>query len=168
MKNKVERRYSPRPVGDYAVQGRSGKLGYGMRECVAGDLAVWNLLWLSDPLVDLLLTWPPELADSAPLDSPLLQACIATAGESLGSAAMRDLVTELLPGAFAMRVTSEAKAARKLSLYKLLGVRWLRGLEVRAAIYRSRLESDGTVLHLHPATNLDAGPKLGAVALGLS
>jgi len=162
--------YSPYPPTDYSVRGGKYWAGYGARTPVNSDLAVWNLLWLSEPSVDSLLVWHPDDVMSAPLDSPILQAAIRTADENFGTQPVRQSVTSLLPSRFWQQLAAAPKLARALSLHKLLGAEWFRRVEARAAAYRGVLEHNGKVLQVNfsrPVTRLSDGPKLNAAVVEL-
>ena len=169
--NNKEFCYSPHPASKYCVQGGDYCGGYGVRSVVRNDLAVWNLLWLSDPTVDRLLTWHPDDVMNAPLDSPILQASIRTADENLGAQPVRRLVTTLLPSKFVLALKADIKLARALSLYKMLGTEWMERVESRALDYRGVLESNGRVVQVNfgrsPATALFEGTTLTAEVLGM-
>ncbi len=140
--------YSPWPPTDYAVSNGEIKSGYGARAQLTGDLAIWNLLWISGAEVDDMLTWPPEHVMHAPLCTPLSRACMETAEQLLGTEPIRKLVTPLPPVHLGAPRKKKKRLTKPLSLHKLLGAEWFRRVEKRAAEYRGTVASNGKVLQV--------------------
>jgi hypothetical protein len=122
--------YSPEPRQAYAKLYNGHLIGLGMQREVQQDYALWNLLWLSDPSLDKLLTWPDDKIEAMPLSSPWLATCVATVGQKLGENPVSVLLRSLSAPTFVERVKNAEHA--HFEVVKRGGAAWLRIAELRS------------------------------------
>lgn len=135
--------YSPESPQAYAKLYNGHLIGLGTHGAVRRDHAVWNLLWLSDPSLDNILTWPDDKVGSMPLLSPWLEPCVATVAQRLGENSVGVLLRSLSAPAFVDRVAQHEHS--HLEVVRRGGVNWLRVAKLRSKIAREMERIEGNV-----------------------
>ena len=126
--------YSPHPPEAYSrPNGKDARAGVGYMLRAHAQRALWNLYWLSEPKVDLLLD-QRKGALAPKLDLRVLTACNRTLARAVGGVRVEELVALVSPIEFVGWL--ERKGCRHLETHKLLGAAWLETMRGRSGMFR--------------------------------
>lgn len=139
-------RYSPYPPEQYTAKYLGATFGYGAHPPLAGNLAAWNLFWLSHPPLDLLLTWPEDKGGDVPHCSDLAEACIEAVRRVIEGKALSVLLVGR-PIDFATFLNKiPVGPLRVLLPYLAADPAWRSTVLSRAAVAEARLGSQTSTL----------------------
>jgi hypothetical protein len=126
-------RYSPHPPEQYVRTVNTIQVGPGTLAHLAGNLAAWNLYWLSCPGLETFTELQPTHAVSWGMD-PVIPEAVRTAHEWAGNIRVADLVVHLPPRLFIAEMRRRPHKSLALARH-FSRLDWMEVMECRARLY---------------------------------
>ncbi len=143
--------YSPNIMKSYVRTLPSGDVGFGTYGYLESE-AVWNLFYLSEPLVDVSVTWSD--ASSYPTYSEMIYPCYL---EVTSNKELAEALETLTPTEFLAKL--KTMDYQNMEPYKLLGDQWLNIMEAKVKQPRGIITTDGNVLKVNFGSSVFNLPK---------
>jgi hypothetical protein len=127
-------RYSPRPASAYQRYWHERQLwiGVGQLSFIIESPALWNLLWLSAPAVDIVLDEDLTIMQM-PSWISAIEPCQKTILQDLGGVPVPVLLLSLPPLKFVDRILKHGPEG--LAIYQSLGDDWIKTIKKRARLF---------------------------------
>lgn len=137
-------RYSPKPLEHYVRHDTDNEPVGVSKSTWLTDEAVWNLFYLTEPLVDVCANWPQQDIKNIPIVSEVIWACVHTCRTN---PQIKAWLQTLTPTEFIAALNTTTY--KTLLPYKHLGELWFEIMERRSRTPRGVITETGNVLQVN-------------------